>query len=224
MPLTTTQLKISDAEYAQRNHRLQQITGQRGDALHARRLQLLRRHDRQRQSGQGLSSWQQAGRRLSIAGQQWRRAIHRAGAERAGAVESQDEENMARILSLMGILIVLSLANSAIALAQPANYCISVAGKTNLRQSYSTDSPVVEAVPAGTTLHVIYEGTLGNWLKIERNGTETWMARWVRHSRVDCETQSQRQAQQTSEGSSSPSQQEVDNYCLTIWTCTTEDD
>lgn len=127
---------------------------------------------------------------------------------------------MGRLFKIVRVLPVLFLIllPSLTAIAQPANYCIRVTHTTNLRQSYSTKSGIVETVPAGTTLRVVYEGTRGNWLKIERNGKQSWMGRWLDHSRVDCggvaTSQSQPETPTQTEGS-------VDNCCFIGWQCNT---
>jgi uncharacterized protein YgiM (DUF1202 family) len=106
--------------------------------------------------------------------------------------------------------------------AQTADYYIRVTNPTNLRQSYSLDSGIVEMVPAGTTLRVIYEGAQGNWLQIERNGMKSWMARWLEYTRVS-NTQPPAQAA----GPAPPSalsNTEIDNLCFTTRQCDTEEE
>ena len=61
-------------------------------------------------------------------------------------------------------------------------YDIRTLSSTNLRTSSSTNSRIAETVPVGTLLRVI--DSSGNWLKINRNDSELWMANWVAHSRV----------------------------------------
>ena len=91
MPLTTTQLQMSDTQFMQRAPRLRQITDQRVDYNCYEGMTV------RGNPVKGLSTWHQAGRWQSMAGQQWRRAIHRAGAERAGLVAFGDD--LAQFLS-----------------------------------------------------------------------------------------------------------------------------
>ena len=131
------------------------------------------------------------------------------------------------------IVVVLTAISVLVVVAQPVNYCISVADLTNLRTGYSLNHPIIETVPAGTVLRVKYEGIYGNWLKLDRNDWETWMARWVPHSRVNCGNDSPTPvpAQQPSAQQSQPQSQPqpavsdvVDNMCQIGWTCTTEEE
>ena len=62
------------------------------------------------------------------------------------------------------------------------DYSIRVTYNTNLRDASSLQGSIVETVPSGTILHVV--GEFGNWLMINRNGNELWMADWVGYSRV----------------------------------------
>jgi len=107
--------------------------------------------------------------------------------------------------------------------AQPADYYIRVDIATNLRVSYSLDSAVHELVPEGTILHVLYEGTQGNWLQVERNGMKVWMARWLSHSRVAAPG-----AQPAAPAASAPvvpvpsAPTNVDNCCFVNMQCTTD--
>lgn len=92
---------------------------------------------------------------------------------------------------ILAALIVVAIFFVAIGQANAqgvVNYCIQPANAINLRQSYSLESPVAENVPAGTRLHVTYEGVNGNWLRISRNDTVVWMARWLSYSKVSCST------------------------------------
>lgn len=115
------------------------------------------------------------------------------------------------------VVILLMLLIASVTLAQTADYYIQVAQPTNLRTSYSLESPVVEIAPADARLHVVYEGTHGNWLQVERNGNKLWMARWVNYSRVS-------NAQPVPAASSSQPQTEIDNLCFTTWLCNTPEE
>ena len=94
------------------------------------------------------------------------------------------------------IALALILFLSGVASAQ--SYTIRVAFNTNLRASYSLESTVLSSARAGTTLQVV--GQQGRWLRVQRDGSEYWMASWVRHERVE---QTQTQQQQTN----------IDNCC-----------
>ena len=122
------------------------------------------------------------------------------------------------------VMLVMMLFTSLID-AQPADYHIRVDNPVNLRVSYSLNSAVYESVPAGTTLHVVYEGTQGNWLQIERNGTKVWMARWLSYSRV-----ADPSAQTVALSSSAPAAPaasapvNVDNCCFVNMQCATDEE
>ena len=109
------------------------------------------------------------------------------------------------------------------ALAQ--SYQIRTSVKTNLRTHYSTRSSIAETVTAGTVLQVV--GKFNRWLKISRNGSQVWMADWVRHTRIGGATSpaaSQPVAQPASQPEAPQQQGQIDNYCFTTWTCATDDD
>jgi len=118
------------------------------------------------------------------------------------------------------IMLVLMLF-SGISGAQPVDYHIRVDNATNLRESYNVNSAVHEKVPAGTILRVLYEGTQGNWLQVERNGARVWIARWLAHSRVDAPG-----AQPAAPAASAPAAQvpaNVDNCCYVDRQCMTDE-
>ena len=81
---------------------------------------------------------------------------------------------------LLTALIALLLMSS---LASAQSYDIRIASNTNLRAAASLQAPIVERARAGTRLHVT--GSFNRWLRIDRNGSESWMADWVRHQRVE---------------------------------------
>ena len=105
-----------------------------------------------------------------------------------------------RVIALALILFLSSLASAQ-------SYAIRVAFNTNLRASYSLESAVLSSARAGTTLQVV--GQHGRWLRVQRDGTEYWMASWVRHERVE---QTQTQQQQTN----------IDNCCFVDRQCATD--
>ncbi|MCY3780013.1 MAG: hypothetical protein OXG78_06875 [Chloroflexi bacterium] len=65
------------------------------------------------------------------------------------------------------VAVVLMAISTRIATAKAVDYCIEVMHPTNIRSSYSLDSDIWDTVPAGTALRVTYEGTQGNWLKVD---------------------------------------------------------
>ena len=105
--------------------------------------------------------------------------------------------------------IALAFILCAVTVAQ--GYSIRIAFNTNLRAGASLQARIVETAPAGSTLHVV--GELGRWLRINRNGNEVWMASWVRHSRVEDNSQA-------SSGTGTSAQ--IDNCCFVDRQCTTD--
>lgn len=106
-------------------------------------------------------------------------------------------------------------------------YNIRADARINLRSCAGTNCRVVEAVPAGTVLQVV--DRFNRWLKISRNGAEVWMADWVNYTRIEggsAPAAPVAQPEQPASPAEQPAQpqDEVDNYCFTIWTCATEED
>ena len=98
-------------------------------------------------------------------------------------------------------LIVVAIAVFVLCSAALAQtYFIQTNARINLRSRYSTDSRIVETVPSGTTLQVVDK--FNRWLKINRNGSEVWMADWVPYTRL----------------------QTGDNLCFTVRTCRTDEE
>lgn len=105
---------------------------------------------------------------------------------------------------------ILTAIISIVVLCGPAsaqNYSIRLAFGTNLRAEASLEADIVEVAPAGAILQVVDE--VGQWLKINSNGNEVWMANWVEHSRV--------------ENSQQPGF-EVYNCCFLDWKCDTDEE
>jgi len=101
-----------------------------------------------------------------------------------------------------------------VAVASAQDYYIRVTHSTNLRASHSLDSAVRGGLQAGETAHVI--GEHNNWLKINRNGQDLWMAGWVSHTRLaDGEQTSSQTGTSTQTEPSTP----IDNCCLAGWHC-----
>ncbi len=121
------------------------------------------------------------------------------------------------------VVIVVLLALCQIVFAQ--QYNIRAGANINLRSCAGTNCRTVETVPAGTVLQVV--GSFNRWLKINRNGNEVWVADWVNYTRVQGNSAPAAPAAPAAQPAQSPATQpqgEVDNYCFTIWTCTTEED
>ena len=128
------------------------------------------------------------------------------------------------------IIIATLFVLCSIVFAQP--YSIRAGANINLRSCAGTNCRLVETVPAGTVLQVV--DRFNRWLKISRNGAEVWMADWVNYTRIEGGSAPAAQPAQPA-APAAPSDQpaqpagpqpqgEVDNYCFTIWTCTTEED
>ena len=115
------------------------------------------------------------------------------------------------------VLVVILFALSGIVLAQ--QYQIRADAKLNLRNWYSTNSRIVESVPAGTVLQVV--GRFNRWLKIDRNGSEVWLADWVRFTRIGGGSAP---AESAPDAPAAQPKADVDNYCFTIRTCDSQDD
>ncbi len=69
----------------------------------------------------------------------------------------------------------------ALASAQP--YSIRANRGLNLRAAPSLNADIADTVPSGSILQVI--GRSGEWLQIDHNGREVWLADWVNFSRDD---------------------------------------
>ena len=108
-----------------------------------------------------------------------------------------------RLLAIVGIF-----ALCGVALAQ--GYTIRANRNLNLRADASLQSRVLETVRSGTTLQVT--GSLGNWLRIDRNGGTAWLADWVAYSRVE-----------SGSPAVSPAA-DVDNCCFVDRQCDTDAD
>ncbi len=78
------------------------------------------------------------------------------------------------------MLIALCLLVSHVS-AQP--YSIRANRGLNLRAAPSLTADIADTVPSGSILQVI--GHSGEWLQIDSNGREVWLADWVNFSRVD---------------------------------------
>ncbi len=94
-----------------------------------------------------------------------------------------------------------------IALASAQPYSIRANRGLNLRVAPSLNADIADTVVSGEVLHVV--GTSGNWLKIDRNGREVWLADWVNYSRVDSSAPS---------GSQQPTTP-IDNCCFVDRQC-----
>ena len=115
----------------------------------------------------------------------------------------------AKLVAVMSVLFLLC----GVAFAQ--SYQIRTDNIINLRNGYSLSDDIVETVPAGTILQVV--GKFNRWLKIDRNGSEVWMADWVAHTRI------QGSQEVGSPQPATGSQSEVDNCCFVDRQCSTED-
>ena len=98
-----------------------------------------------------------------------------------------------------------------IALASAQPYSIRANRGLNLRVAPSLNADIADTVVSGEVLHVV--GTSGNWLKIDRNGREVWLADWVNYSRVDSGAPSGGSAQPTAQ---------IDNCCFVDRQCSSD--
>ena len=80
------------------------------------------------------------------------------------------------------VVVVLSVVFLLCGLASAQAYLIRTDNVINLRTGYSLEADVFETAPSGTILQVV--GKFNRWFKINRNGSEVWMADWVDYSRV----------------------------------------
>ena len=100
-------------------------------------------------------------------------------------------------------------------LASAQSYAIRVTFNTNLRAAASLQASIVETAPAGTTLNVV--GSNNRWLRIDHDGSEVYMADWLKYSRIDASDQTGTQLQTSSQTASN-----IDNCCFVDWQCTTD--
>ncbi len=114
-------------------------------------------------------------------------------------------------------LLIASMALCALCgLAVAQEYCVRANRRINLRDAASLQGVWLETVAAGTTLTVI--GEQNRWLKINRNGSEVWMASWVDYSRLDnCGGTGSQPG--TSAGTAN-----IDNCCFVDRQCHTDQD
>ncbi|MCY3780034.1 MAG: SH3 domain-containing protein [Chloroflexi bacterium] len=108
-------------------------------------------------------------------------------------------------------LLTLALLFLVCVIVSAQGYSIRVVSNTNLRASNSLSASIIETAPAGTILTVL--GGVNQWLRIDRNGREVWMASWVRHERVEGGVQTQSQTTST-----------VDNCCFVDRQCSSDQD
>ena len=112
------------------------------------------------------------------------------------------------LMSIKRFAAVMALA-FACGVAAAQNYAIRVIYNTNLRAAASLQAHIVETALAGTTLNVV--GSDNRWLRINRNGSEVYMADWVSYTSV--EASAPMQTQTTSN---------IDNCCFVDRQCDTD--
>jgi len=108
--------------------------------------------------------------------------------------------------SLVTVIAVILLCGGASA----QGYSIRITYNSNLRAAASLSARIVETVPSGTTLHVV--GNNNRWLRINRNGSEVWIADWVGYTRVENSQQTNTQTSQ------------IDNCCFVDRQCATDEE
>ena len=109
----------------------------------------------------------------------------------------------ANLFAVMTAVLVLCSVASA------QGYSIRVTYNTNLRAAASLSARVVETAASGTALQVV--GNANRWLKINRNGSEVWMANWVSYTRVEGSAQTPSQVASN-----------IDNCCFVDRLCTSD--
>ncbi len=94
-------------------------------------------------------------------------------------------------------------------MASAQDYSIRVTNNSNLRAAASLQARIVETAPAGATLNIV--GAVNRWLRVNRNGSEVYMADWVAHTRVE-------------ESAPTPPQtaSNIDNCCFVDRQCQTD--
>ena len=111
---------------------------------------------------------------------------------------------------IAGTLVMMLFCNFASA----QEYCIRANRRINLRDAASLQANVLETVTPGTTLSVI--GESNRWLRINRNGSEAWMANWVDYSRLEnCSGTGSQQGSSTVAA-------DIDNCCFVDRQCATD--
>ena len=108
-----------------------------------------------------------------------------------------------RLFAVMTAVLVLCSVASA------QGYSIRVTYDTNLRAAASLSGRIVETASSGTALQVV--GNADRWLKINRNGSEVWMANWVSYTRVEGSAQTPSQVASN-----------IDNCCFVDRLCTSD--
>ena len=108
-----------------------------------------------------------------------------------------------RLFAVMTAVLVLCSVASA------QGYSIRVTYDTNLRAAASLSGTIVETASSGTALQVV--GNANRWLKINRNGSEVWMANWVSYTRVEGSAQTPSQVASN-----------IDNCCFVDRLCTSD--
>ncbi len=102
-----------------------------------------------------------------------------------------------RFAALMALAFICGLASAQ-------GYAIRVISNTNLRAAASLQARIIETAPAGATLNVV--GSDNRWLRVNRNGSEVYMADWVDYTRVEGGSQPQISSQ-------------IDNCCFVDRQC-----
>ena len=109
------------------------------------------------------------------------------------------------------LLLTMLAALSLCGVASAQSYAIRVTFNTNLRAAASLQANIIEIAPAGAILNVV--GTFNRWLRIDRNGSEVFMASWVRHERVEDQAAADTQPQTVTN---------IDNCCFVDRQCMTD--
>ena len=101
-------------------------------------------------------------------------------------------------------------------IASAQEYSIRANRGLNLRAAPSLNADIADTVRSGTILQVV--GSFNRWLKIDRNGSEVWLADWVDYSRVDSGEPS------GSPQPTAPAGQPIDNCCFVDRQCRSDEE
>ena len=113
-----------------------------------------------------------------------------------------------KLIATLIALLLMTIVTSA------QSYAIRVTYNTNLRASASLQASIIATAPAGTTLNVV--GSFNRWLRINRDGSEVWMADWVGYEHVEEVVETTPTQPQTTSN--------IDNCCFVDRQCATTDE
>ena len=86
---------------------------------------------------------------------------------------------------IVGRAVIAMACLLCLAVASAQEYSIRANRGLNLRAAPSLSADIAATARSGDVLHVVAH--VGDWLKIDRGGSEAWLADWVNYSRLDQE-------------------------------------